>query len=259
MLTEPQFKVLMILFDDKGHAGWQLAEYLNMKASNLNHYLKDLEERKFVVQGHQRKSTRPKKRSDGDYKEIPYYLNKDLNILQPLIKEMVVTNKSYDTGFPFRVIKLSNFMKSMRDIYKENFHACMRSLSKELNAGSISPSWTSPIPISKNESVQVFYEVPEELHFLNRTNEKAIIEERFVSDELLKELEIWWLRYTLTMYCNKDPIDINQIIEILNDNKRAFDRYILGDDIWDVISDQINKLPNKDSKALNFLARRNLF
>ena len=73
MLTEPQFKVLMILFDDKGHAGWKLAKDLGMEESNLNPYLKKLENRKFIVQGSPRKSTRPKRR-EGDYKEIPYFI-----------------------------------------------------------------------------------------------------------------------------------------------------------------------------------------
>jgi DNA-binding MarR family transcriptional regulator len=61
MLTEKQFKVLMILFDNKGHAGWELANDLDMKESNLNPFLKRLEKKKFIFQGTPRKSNRPKK------------------------------------------------------------------------------------------------------------------------------------------------------------------------------------------------------
>jgi len=61
MLTETQFKVLMMLLDDKGHAGWELAEALGMEESNLNPLLKRLEERGFIFQGMPRKSDRPKK------------------------------------------------------------------------------------------------------------------------------------------------------------------------------------------------------
>ena len=58
----------------------QLAEDLDVEESNLNPYLKKLEKRKFIIQGLPRKSTKPKRR-EGDYKEYPYYLNKDLGFL----------------------------------------------------------------------------------------------------------------------------------------------------------------------------------
>jgi DNA-binding Lrp family transcriptional regulator len=97
----------MILFDDKGHAGWELAEALGKEESNLNPRLKELEDRGFIFQGPPRKSNRPKKpkgykksinvgnvmsipKREGDYKEIPYFLRKDLKILGSLIKELVV-------------------------------------------------------------------------------------------------------------------------------------------------------------------------
>jgi DNA-binding transcriptional regulator GbsR (MarR family) len=49
----------MLLLDDKGHAGWELAEALGMEDSNLSHLLKELKGLKFIFQGPPRKSTRP--------------------------------------------------------------------------------------------------------------------------------------------------------------------------------------------------------
>jgi hypothetical protein len=99
-----------MLLDDKGHAGWQLAEALGVEESNLNPPLKRLEDRGFIFQGMPRKSDRPKKpknykksknvgnvmtipKREGDYKEFPYYIKKDLNTLASIIKEMVITNR----------------------------------------------------------------------------------------------------------------------------------------------------------------------
>jgi hypothetical protein len=99
-----------MLLDDKGHAGWQLAEALGVEESNLNPPLKRLEDRGFIFQGMPRKSDRPKKpknykksknvgnvmtipKRESDYKEFPYYIKKDLNTLASIIKEMVITNR----------------------------------------------------------------------------------------------------------------------------------------------------------------------
>ena len=150
MLTESQFKVLMMLLDDKGHAGWKLAEDLGMEESNLNPLLKRLEDRGFIFQGMPRKSDRPKKpkgykkskkvekvttiqKREGDYKEFPYYIKKDLNILASIIKEMVITNQRYDIGFPYRIIRASNYMRSMGSIFHESFHRFMENLLEEVH------------------------------------------------------------------------------------------------------------------------------
>ena len=123
----------MILFDDKGHAGWKLAKDLGVKESNLNPYLKILEERKFIFQGIQRKSTKPKKRL-GDYKEIPYYLTRDPEVIKTMIEEMILTNREYDIGFPFRIIKVSNYIKSFT-IDKFNIGELMAKLSRKFHSG----------------------------------------------------------------------------------------------------------------------------
>jgi hypothetical protein len=133
MLGEPQYKVLMILFDNKGHAGWELAEDLGVKESNLNHFLKNLVERKFIFQGTPRRSTKPKKRA-GDYKEIPYYLTRDTEVIETMIEEMILTNREYDIGFPFRIIKVSNYIKSFA-IDKFNIGELMAKLSRKFHSG----------------------------------------------------------------------------------------------------------------------------
>jgi hypothetical protein len=198
MLTESQFKVLMILFDDKGHAGWELAEALGMEESNLNPLLKRLEKRKYIFQGLPRKSNRPKKlkeykksnnvekiavieKREGDYKEFPYYLNKDIYILGTIIREMVLTNKSYDTGFPFRFIKTSSYIKSMRDLFKEDLNKCLVISSREL------PEAAKAEEIERSVRRVVIRQ---------REQTKAPkFRDKRVSKRLLKEIELWYNSY----------------------------------------------------------------
>lgn len=116
-----------------------------------------MEDKNFIFQGPPRKSNRPKKLKEyeesekvnkaikiekrkGDYKEFPYYIKKDLEILCSLIKEMVVTNKSYDIGFPFRIIKDSKYMISMRKTFKDDFDKCICNLFYKLDISSKSYS-----------------------------------------------------------------------------------------------------------------------
>jgi hypothetical protein len=142
MLTEPQFKVLMILFDDKGHAGWELARDVGKRDSYLNLYLGKLMTRKFIIKGDVRKSTKQKRRQ-GNYGEDPFYLNKDLDILRFIITEMVITNRKYNLGFQFWDIKKSQYIKSMKKIYKEDLDKCLADLSNELylaKASEIEPN-----------------------------------------------------------------------------------------------------------------------
>jgi hypothetical protein len=184
MLTETQFKVLLILFDNKGHAEWELAQDLGMEESNLNPRLKGLLKKRFIIQGKSRISGKPKKR-EGDYKEIPYYLNKNLEILYALIREMVATNKVHDTGFPFRVIKTSNYIKSMRRIFKEDLNRCLVEASSEL--------------ISRSTAQIIEHQIRHRI-IIPRNKKPAdplkFKDKRVRSKKTLKELELWYESYS---------------------------------------------------------------
>jgi predicted transcriptional regulator len=121
MLTETQVKVVMILLDEKGHAEWELAEYLDMEDSNLNPILKELERMGITYQGEARISSKQRKRK-GDYKEFPYYLGKNLDNLKTMIREMAEGKKVYDFGFILGIIKYSRYIKSMRKKFKKDLN-----------------------------------------------------------------------------------------------------------------------------------------
>lgn len=237
MLTEPQFKVLMILFDDKGHAGWQLAEDLDMEESNLNPYLKKLEKRKFIVQGSPRKSTKPKRR-EGDYKEIPYFINKDLGIFGTIIKEMVATNKVYDTGFPFRIIKTSNYIKSMKNLSQEDFNEFIAKLFKEAHL-SITRACIIAPRFPKLFEVKIPPDSPlKELCLLSFKKEITPIKTRRISKNMLNELELWWFKYRLReCFCvDQNAIyDYDEFLDILED-------YTSGGEDEEMIIEALNKL-----------------
>ena len=194
MLTEPQFKVLMILFDDKGHPGWQLAEDLDMEESNLNPYLKKLEKRKFIIQGLPRISTKPKRRK-GDYKEYPYYLNKDLGILGSIIKEMVLTNKVYDTGFPFRIIRASNYIKLMKSIFKEDLNKCLVGFTGVEHCDRC--VFDSEQAIEKIQILvkEIQADGPNDLDSFSDIAEVHLIRDEIVTTKSLKRLERWYGSY----------------------------------------------------------------
>jgi hypothetical protein len=239
MLTKSQFKALLILFDDKGHAGWELAEKLGMEDSNLNPLLKKLEQKNFIFRG-ERKSTKPLKakgkKKEGDYKEFPYYLNKDLTILGKIIEEMAVTNRFYSTGFPFQNIESSQYMRSMRAEFKQDFNKLLAHLSKEHFIHR--PTYSHMI-----ESPKIEVDIAEgqkELHFLNYDGEDPHTEDKVVTKESLKELEVWWVRYNLTMCRDQDPVDWKEISRIVSED--VPEGYKIGDDIKEVMIMEASKL-----------------
>lgn len=240
MLTESQFKVLMMLLDDKGHAGWELAEALGMEESNLNPPLKRLEDIGFIFQGMPRKSNRPKKpkgytksknvgkvttipKREGDYKEIPYYIKKDLNVLASMIKEMVITNRRYDTGFPYRIIRASNYMRSMGSTFHETFHEFMGNLLNEVHMQYVNadcclndqPKYRKELSseiLLKELHYEVFLdEIPPsyEIPFLENN-----------AEELLDRIESWWFRYNMRSCLSRDTaiiIDHDEFLAALKD------------------------------------------
>lgn len=139
MFSESQVKIILILLDEDGHAGWELAEHIKMKESNLNPVLKKLEDAGIIYKTEVRDSTkpvsepeikeneadykRPKIRS-GEYKEVPYYLNKSLETLRTIIREL--KGKKYphiDAGFVLNIISRSKYLEVMinkfgEDVYK---------------------------------------------------------------------------------------------------------------------------------------------
>jgi len=178
----------MILFDNKGHAGWELAKDLGVEESNLNPYLKKLEKKKFIFQGTPRKSNRPKKseeikKREGDYKEFPYYLTNDLKILDTIIREMAVTNRVFNTGFPFNIIKTSKYIKSMRHIFKEDLNICLVNVSREVH-------------INRSVVAEVIEKPIKFRILLDKTPANPLIKDKRIrSKKSLKELELWYDSY----------------------------------------------------------------
>ncbi|MFZ3147774.1 MAG: hypothetical protein WA137_01890 [Methanothrix sp.] len=124
MLTETQVKVILILLDNRGHAGWEISEHLEMEHSNLNPILKELEEEGIIYQGEPRKSSNKQKKK-GNYKEFPYYLAIDLNGLKIIMREIATSKKVFDTGFILEIIENSKYIEAMRKIFGEELNECV--------------------------------------------------------------------------------------------------------------------------------------
>jgi predicted transcriptional regulator len=121
MLTKTQVKIILMLLDTKGHAQWQLAESLDMEASNLNPILKELVKMKLISKGKVRSSRRPHE-NEGIYAEIPYYLSKDLEIFKTMIREIAESDKPYDTGFLLEIIDNSKYLQEMKKQFNEDLN-----------------------------------------------------------------------------------------------------------------------------------------
>jgi hypothetical protein len=125
-LTETQVKVILLLLDNKGHASWELAEWLNMKDSNLSPLLKDLRvSRKIIRRGRSRLSKR-KPNNKGEYREYPYYLTDDITVFKALIKMVAAAGRPYDAGFLFAIIRNSKYLKVMMEKFKDEIIEIMR-------------------------------------------------------------------------------------------------------------------------------------
>jgi hypothetical protein len=71
--------------------------------------LKNLERIGIIYQGNRRKSRKQETR-EGNYKETPYYLNKSLDNLKTLIREIAETKHDYDTLFIFSIVSKSKYI-----------------------------------------------------------------------------------------------------------------------------------------------------
>ncbi|MCX6678062.1 MAG: hypothetical protein NTU95_08980 [Methanothrix sp.] len=131
MFSESQVKVILILLDEKGYAEWYLAEHIKMKESNLNPVLKKLKEMGIIVKK-LRDSRRPKSEpGTKGYQEFACYLNKSLETLKTIIREL--KGKKYpqiDAGFILNIISRSKYIKVMIDLFGEEVN---KSAKEELN------------------------------------------------------------------------------------------------------------------------------
>jgi predicted transcriptional regulator len=118
MLTKTQIKIILILLDNRGHAGWEIAEYLEKEDSNLNPILKDLENKKIIYKGKSRISKKQHKK-EGDYWEIPYYLEMKLETIKIIIQNIIETNLK-ETWFIFLTIGDSQYLRSVKTEFKED-------------------------------------------------------------------------------------------------------------------------------------------
>jgi hypothetical protein len=90
----------------------------------------------------------------------------------------------------------------------------------------------------------------ENFHILSLKEEMPLIMERPVSEELLGEIELWWLKYELDRCLREDPVNLDEVFKW---KAMMPDKYILGYDILEAIRDAINMQPNyMEGKALDY-------
>jgi predicted transcriptional regulator len=201
MLTGTQVKVLLILLDDKGHAGWELAKYLQMENSNLNPILKKLESMGIIYQGEARKSRKPEKRK-GDYKEFPYYLCNKLKGLKIMIQEIASGTKVWDTGFILQMTIKSNYIKSMRKEFREDLIKTIADELKENYPPYVDPRFKSLLQFLLENGLRA--------PFLEKDLEESVAVECRMETPMHSDLELWYHNY-LRMRRSLKPVSTKTI------------------------------------------------
>jgi len=97
---------------------------------------------------------------------------------------MALSNRVHDLGFPFRNIKTSKYIKSMRKLYKEDLNKCLVNAAMEAH-------------IEPHAQVCGAMMVP--INEINPINKKpadsSIKDKRIRSKKSLMELELWYESY----------------------------------------------------------------
>jgi predicted transcriptional regulator len=171
MLTKTQVKVILILLDCKGHAAWELAEYIGMEDSNLNPILKELEKSGIIYKGDLR-SSRKQHDNKGIYGEIPYLLSQDLDDFRTLIKEVAETDRPYDTGFILEIIDDSKYLKFMKEIYKENIISVLNDELSKSDTPYSDPFFINIIEPQLEEELFCNFDQKKEPHLASEIQER---------------------------------------------------------------------------------------
>ena len=109
---------------------------------------------------------------------------------------MIVTNRLYDLGFPFRIIQISKYMKLMRDIFKEDLDKCFVGFTRNEHADMCFCELEPPLerklerPPTKSHT--------DGLNELDSLSDKAEVhptKDKIVTTKSLKRLERWFESY----------------------------------------------------------------
>lgn len=160
---------------------------------------------------------------EGDYKEFPYYIKKNLDTLGSIIREMVITNRRYDIGFPYRIIRASNYMRSMGSLFHESFLEFMKNLLDELHMGykCYECSLNDQPKNRKGISSEMLLTA---LHYMVFSDEEPPSGESLFlennAEELMNRIESWWFRYNMRSCLSRDTatvIDPDKFLTALED------------------------------------------
>ena len=82
---EAERRIVLTLLYDIGYPDWELENLLGKYSSQVSLLLKSLAERGVVAKAKGRPSRNPKKKRNGNYKEYPYYLAKNLQAFEIVV------------------------------------------------------------------------------------------------------------------------------------------------------------------------------
>ena len=125
----------------------------------------------------------------------------------------------------------------MKKMFGEEYNIFLINIFKELNIvkdSSICYSGSSGGPsIIKIDR--------KEFHLLSFGDDASHEEENQVSEESLKELGIWWLRYEIEICLSEEPLNYYKLLDKIDSIPY---NYTLGDDLIEAIVMATNNLPD---------------
>ena len=160
MLTQTKLKIIFFLLDNEGHSGRDLAECLEIKESNLNPVLHEMEDDMHILyHGPPRKSKKMKQTAKkGRYKEIPYYLSDNLDGIRIMMKEIAQSGSKLDVGFTLSVFKKSKYKKDIYKLYKHDFSKAVADTLRENYPPYTNPPFTVVQKLFNNNLISQFLE-----------------------------------------------------------------------------------------------------
>jgi len=112
--THETIRILSLLSDEKGHANWDIAKYIEEEKGNTKKKIDLRKKDGLIVAGRPRPTTRPKS-SRPNQLEIPYYISKDIRAFKDIIDIIIKNdyldfgNKILNSGYMDAAIKINTF------------------------------------------------------------------------------------------------------------------------------------------------------
>ena len=184
-------RILSLLSDGKGHANWEIAEYLNKEKGNTNKKLNKMKSDGLIEIRDSRPTTKPGS-SRPNQREFPYYISKGLRTFDNII-DLAIESDSTDLR---DLILDSEYMNT--SINGNTFVVIYNAIEKYLGIGDFKRSAANGI-LTKLATVEEYQKVADLIYdYLSGEDLKDLIGKDLDNEIKIKSIKYLPLWYTVT-------------------------------------------------------------